>query len=257
MNEEIEVPVGGDTQLSKYLARIPKSLFQKARRRCAVQGTSINTMIVLALNQYLDGGEIVMPQNRRLSDVVLGELGAMEARLMAAIKPSPVSKSLEMDIVTTPMAPLHEHQCEVDDTWARRIGVKAASTREGASFVLPEALLTVPGSLEWDGPTPPEQRLWPEQPPVNKLAPRALDGQGWKITGSLDAITSSRAREILADAGALVTNTFYKKTAAVLAGADPDPRVLDAAEAYGVPVWTEAQFLQMAYFIGADVKVPV
>lgn len=134
-------------------------------------------------------------------------------------------------------------------------GVTEVPAREGASFVQPENHLTVPGSLEWDKPAP-EQRLWPESPRVNSLAPHPLQGQVWVITGDFDAMTTSRAREILQQAGAVVATTVNKKTSAVLYARKGEKEVLSAAQTLMLPIWDELQFLHMAKFIGADVRIP-
>lgn len=260
MTEQIEVPVRAEIPLSKYLARIPKALFLKARSHCDRKGISLNTLITIALRDYLDAGDIDVPTQPKLSQVLKDEIAGLEARLMAVLDPQGLrnvhSLKLELDS-TTAQTMLHELQQAVDEqaTWTNRIGTRMVSTREGASFVQPKQHLTVPGSLEWDKPAP-QQRLWPDNPPVNGLAPEPLKGQVWVVTGDFDTMTTSRVREILQEAGALVATTVNKKTSAVLAGYTPESEKLDAAEAQMLPIWGELQFLHMAKFIGADVRIP-
>lgn len=260
MTEEIEVPVRAEIPLSKYLARIPKALFLKSRSHCDRKGISLNTLITIALRDYLDAGDIDVPAQPKLSQVFKDELAATEARLTAVLDPQGLrnvhSLKLELDS-TEAQAPLHELQRVIDEqtTFTNRIGTRIVSTREGASFVQPQQHLTVPGALEWDNPAP-QHRLWPDNPPVNGLAPEPLKGQVWVVTGDFGTMTTSRVREILQQAGAIVATTVNKKTSAVLAGTSGESEKLDTAEAQMLPVWGELQFLHMAKFIGADVRIP-
>lgn len=248
MNEQIEVPVSGEIPLSKYLARIPKALFVKGRNHCNSRGVSFNTLLTLALRDDLGADDIEVASQPKLSQVLKDELVAMEARLIEALKPPEMAYSLSF-----------EPQIKVDGEPSIHAGGKGeilekgekvimVSTREGASFV-------PPSSLDWDNPAP-QHRLWPDNPPVNSLAPEPLKGQVWVVTGDFDTMTTSRAREILQQTGAIVATTVNKKSSAVLAGYSPESEKLDAAEAQMLPVWGELQFLHMAKFIGADVRIP-
>ena len=269
MTEEIEVPVRAEIPLSKYLARIPKALFLKARSHCDRKGISLNTLITIALRDYLDAGDIDVPTQPKLSQVFKDELAALEARLMAVLDPQGLRKvhSVEVTIDSShPGWPGLERFM-----YAAPSGCSAHAGGEGAILepdekvigspavedgLLTKTHLTVPGSLEWDSPVP-QQQLWPDNPPVNGLAPEPLKGQVWVVTGDFYTMTTSRAREILQQAGAVVSTTVNKKTSAVLAGNSGESEKLDTAEARMLPIWTELQFLHMAKFIGADVRIPV
>ena len=259
MTEQIEVPVRAEIPLSRYLARIPKALFLKARSHCDRKGISLNTLITIALRDYLDAGDIDLPVQPKLSQVFKEELAALEARLLEALKP-PVH-----EILTRPV--------EGDITELEGLlGLSRATSAPGevnhASFPIQDHVvdipdsdtgttghLTVPGSLEWDKPAP-QQRLWPDNPPVNGLAPEPLPRQVRDTTRDIPPLTPSRVREIHPQAGAIVATTVNKKTSAVLAGIAGESEKLDTAEARMLPIWTELQFLHMAKFIGADVRIP-
>lgn len=330
MTEHIEVPVRSDIPLSKYLARLPKALFLKARSHCDRKGVSLNTLITLALRDYLDAGDIDVPSQPKLSQVFKDELAATEARLLAALDPMGLrhvhSLKLELD-GTEAQAMLHELQQAIDEqnVWTSSIGTRRRPTRDAVDFVPPSNLdwdspsphnhlfpdsppvkgatdagltrvdlgtpenlrdvakslgltyeqlgadlarnpehwKTAPaghgphdiGVLDWDSPTP-HNHLFPDSPPVKGAAPEPLRGQVWVVTGDFDTMTTSRVREILQQAGAIVATTVNKKTSAVLAGIAGEGEKLDAAEGRLIPIWTELQFLHMARFIGADVRIP-
>jgi len=252
MTDQIEVPVRSDSPLSKYLARIQKDLFLKARTHCDRKGISLNTLITLALRDYLQAGEIEVSTQPKLSQVFKDELAAMEARLLAVLAPPDISIGATMQggHLPTGLSPLN---------------VKAAPAGEGAGLGhVPEHWKTAPpghgqsdtGILDWDSPAP-HNRLFPDDPPVKGSAPEPLRGQVWVVTGDFDTMTTSRVREILQQAGAIVAATVNKKTSAVLAGSAGEGEKLDAAEGYSIPIWNELQFLHMARFIGADVRIPV
>lgn len=269
MTDQIEVPVRAEIPLSKYLARIPKALFLKARSHCDRKGISLNTLITIALRDYLDAGDIDVPSQPKLSQVFKDEIAGLEARLLQALKPPVCSIECKVgpDANTQAYMKAAAHllgvpyEKYVDDLkrplMDELIPVISTGTTlsMGTRSVQPQQHLTVPGALEWDKPAP-QQRLWPENPPVNGLAPEPLRGQVWVVTGDFDNMTTSRAREILQQAGAIVATTVNKKTSAVLAGISGESEKLDTAESRMLPIWTELQFLHMAKFIGADVRIP-
>jgi DNA ligase (NAD+) len=67
-----------------------------------------------------------------------------------------------------------------------------------------------------------------------------LAGQTWVITGTLPTWSRDEAREILENAGAKVSESVSKKTAALLAGEAAGSK-LAKAEKLGVPVKTEEE----------------
>lgn len=298
-----------------YSARIPDSDYARARAKCDKLGISMNTGLIHALRHWCKTTDsaVPIPVHAKLSDVIGGMLQEMEARIIEALKPKEMMYTLSYDpeladgMENVPYPPLahrgfrgpteaemaeliqlREHLksikdgAERDQGMATAIGTRAASTREGASFVMPNTtteeqyerqvekakrlglgygtgkptqFTTVPERLNWDTPAP-QHRLWPENPPVNSLAPRPLDGQVWVVTGDFDTMTTSRVREILSEAGAAVASQVSKKTSAVLAGYSGEKEVLSAGEFRMLPIWGELQFLHMAKFIGADVRIP-
>lgn len=277
MNEQIEVPVRAEIPLSKYLARIPKALFLKGRSHCDRKGISLNTLITIALRDYLDAGDIDVPTQPKLSQVFRDELAGLEARLLEALKPPvyTIVNSIEpgesysegrlRQLLETQR--LHKGgfisdsvlgQGEVPAILERGEAHPSVLSRQQALRQTEKAdrlALGIEQPLNWDQPAP-QQRLWPDNPAVNGLAPEPLKGQVWVVTGDFDTMTTSRVREVLQQAGAIVATTVNKKTSAVLAGYSPESEKLDAAEAQMLPVWGELQFLHMAKFIGADVRIP-
>lgn len=66
-----------------------------------------------------------------------------------------------------------------------------------------------------------------------------LKGQVFVLTGTLPTLTRGEATGLIEAAGGSVTGSVSKKTAAVVAGADPGSK-LDKAHQLGIPVWDEA-----------------
>lgn len=241
-------------KIHKYAARIPNPEYTRAQEKCRRLDISMNQGLIHALRHWCDSvpDNAPIPVHQKLSDVIQGMLQEMEARLIAAISGSP-EYVVSMDVAFAPSAA--SEPAYQQEPLAQPVGTRMALTREGASFVLPEQHLTVPGALEWDPPAG-APRLWPDNPPVDGLSPVPLRGQVWVITGGLDSMTRDRAREILMAAGATVAGAVNKRTSAVLSGHGYNGEKLDNAEVHGTPIWTELQFLHMAHFIGADVRIP-
>ncbi|MBS0379054.1 MAG: NAD-dependent DNA ligase LigA [Proteobacteria bacterium] len=85
---------------------------------------------------------------------------------------------------------------------------------------------------------------WPELkvPPAEPSDP--LSGKTFVLTGTLQGLTREAAQEALTARGAKVSGSVSKKTHYVVAGAEPGSK-LAKAEALGVPVIDEAQFLKL------------
>jgi DNA ligase (NAD+) len=66
----------------------------------------------------------------------------------------------------------------------------------------------------------------------------ALAGKTFVLTGTLERRTREEATEAIENAGGKVSGSVSKKTAAVIAGADPGSKI-EKARSLGVPVWTE------------------
>ncbi len=74
------------------------------------------------------------------------------------------------------------------------------------------------------------------------LAPQTLAGTVWVLTGSLPTLSREQAKDMIESAGGKVTGSVSKKTSFVLAGSEAGSK-LDKAQALGVPVLDEAEFL--------------
>ncbi len=80
--------------------------------------------------------------------------------------------------------------------------------------------------------------------PRTVAAPGPLTGKTYVITGTLGAMSREAATEALQALGAKVSGSVSKKTAGLIAGADPGTK-LAKAQAAGVPVLDEAAFLAL------------
>jgi DNA ligase (NAD+) len=74
--------------------------------------------------------------------------------------------------------------------------------------------------------------------------PGPLTGKTYVITGTLTAMSREAATEALQALGAKVSGSISKKTAGLIAGAEPGTK-LEKAQAAGVPVLDEAAFLAL------------
>jgi DNA ligase (NAD+) len=85
-----------------------------------------------------------------------------------------------------------------------------------------------------------------EWPAATAAAPRskALAGNTYVITGTLDGFTREQAKQGLQALGAKVSGSVSKKTAAVIAGASPGSKY-EKAQALGVPILDEAAFREL------------
>lgn len=88
------------------------------------------------------------------------------------------------------------------------------------------------------------QALLARLPEAAEVADAPLDGQTAVLTGTLVELTRDQAREHLEALGAKVAGSVSKKTSFVVAGSEAGSK-LDKAQALGVPVWDEAQLLEL------------
>ena len=82
---------------------------------------------------------------------------------------------------------------------------------------------------------------WPEEQPA--FADSALNGKTIVLTGTLDNLSRSEAKEKLLALGAKVAGSVSAKTDYVVAGRDAGSK-LNKAESLGIPVVDEAQLQQ-------------
>jgi len=94
------------------------------------------------------------------------------------------------------------------------------------------------------------QRLLEAIPPSAASASLPLDGQTVVLTGTLPTMSRDQAKEKLEALGAKVAGSVSKKTSFVVAGAEAGSK-LDKANELGVPVWDEAQLLELLSRHGA------
>lgn len=83
-------------------------------------------------------------------------------------------------------------------------------------------------------------------PEAQSAAGSPLAGKIFVLTGKLESLTREQAEERIRSLGGTAASSVSKKTSFVVVGADPGSK-LEKARALGVPVLTEAQFLE---FIG-------
>jgi DNA ligase (NAD+) len=81
-------------------------------------------------------------------------------------------------------------------------------------------------------------------PEAAEAAAAPLEGQTVVLTGTLVELTRDQAKERLEALGAKVAGSVSKKTRFVVAGSEAGSK-LDKAQALGVPVWDEAQLLEL------------
>lgn len=83
---------------------------------------------------------------------------------------------------------------------------------------------------------------WP--PEQAQVAAMPLAGQTWVLTGTLEEMPRTEAKQKLVGLGAKVAGSVSKKTTRVLAGSDAGSKLAKAQE-LGVPVMDEAAFLEL------------
>jgi len=87
--------------------------------------------------------------------------------------------------------------------------------------------------------------IWPDvEPLATEAGENTLVGQTFVVTGTLESMTREEAQEALVTLGAKVSKSVSKKTAYVVAGAEPGSKLRKAQE-LGVPVLDEKGFLQL------------
>lgn len=85
---------------------------------------------------------------------------------------------------------------------------------------------------------------FPDPAPELQKAASQFSGKTFVLTGTLASMTRDDARQSIEERGGKVAGSVSKKTDFVVAGADPGSK-LDAAQALGVTVLDEAEFLNM------------
>jgi DNA ligase (NAD+) len=80
-----------------------------------------------------------------------------------------------------------------------------------------------------------------------------LSGEVFVFTGTLAAMTRSRAESIVAGLGAQAADSVTRKVTRLVAGADPGSK-LAKAEGYGIEILDEAAFLALLKKHGAEVS---
>ncbi|HIJ34701.1 MAG TPA: hypothetical protein HPP65_09890 [Gammaproteobacteria bacterium] len=84
---------------------------------------------------------------------------------------------------------------------------------------------------------------WPDVEPVSSLE-QALSGQRYVITGTLNEMTRSEAKQRLQTLGAKVVGSVSRKTTALICGADPGSK-REKALSIGVPILDENELKQL------------
>jgi DNA ligase (NAD+) len=82
------------------------------------------------------------------------------------------------------------------------------------------------------------------QRPTHAKKSQALEGKTVVVTGTLDHFSRQQAQRAIKEAGGKAASSVSKKTAFVLAGADPGSK-LDKARSLGVAVIDEEEFMRM------------
>lgn len=240
-------------KVAKYTVRLPMQLYRQLQAKATEQGCSINSALFFAARDWVNTGK-VEPPRPTLGEMLVEHLGEMEKRLMAVLDPQEL-RNVTSVVIGGDFTDLEE----------RALGLLQQSEPgqpyPGTKMELQH--LTVPGSLEWDGP--PTGRLGDSQPEVQSLPltavvdtlhPQPLRGQSWVITGGLTSMSRDTARDHLMALGAVVAGAVGRKTDALIVGDGAPPGKIDAADVYGVPTWNERQFLHLLKGCGRDVEIP-
>lgn len=240
-----------EEKVAKYTVRLPMQLYRQLQAKATEQGCSINSALFFGARDWVNNGKIDPPKPT-LGEMIVEHLSEMEKRLMAVLDPQGLRHVTKVTI-SGDFTDLEERAL---DLLARN---EPGQLYPGTKMELQH--LTVPGALEWEGS--PTGRLGSAEPEIQSLPaavdtaqPQPLKGQTWVITGGLESMHRDAARYYLMSLGAVVAGAVGRKTDALIVGNGAPPVKIDAAEVYGVPTWSERQFLHLLKGCGRDVEIP-
>ena len=84
-----------------------------------------------------------------------------------------------------------------------------------------------------------------DEPPEANDAPQTLAGMALVVSGTLDSYDRDGAKAVIVQHGGRAASSVSARTTALVIGAKPGSSKVSKAEALGVPVWDEAEFLSV------------
>lgn len=240
-----------EEKVAKYTVRLPMQLYRQLQAKATEQGCSINSALFFGARDWVNNGKIDPPKPT-LGEMIVEHLSEMEKRLMAMLDPQGLRHVTSLKI-SGDFTDLEERALDL----LKRS--EPGRLYPGTKMELQH--LTVPGALEWEGS--PTGRLGNTEPEIQSLPvavdtmhPQPLKGQTWVISGGLESMHRDTARDHLMGLGAVVAGAVGRKTDALIVGTGATPTKIDAADVYGVPTWSERQFLHLLKGCGRDVEIP-
>ncbi|HYG08109.1 MAG TPA: NAD-dependent DNA ligase LigA [Stenotrophomonas sp.] len=230
----------GELELVRFL---PWPLFKRV--------PDIGGEVARAIGHFFD-----QPGNQEAIDallargVVIADSHAPSAKLRGELSFARLLEDLEIPKVTAVRA------AQVAEAFADFDAVRAADAETLAAAGVPAAVAE--SLLEWlqaheafaQRAQQALHELLARLPEAAQTQSGPLDGQTVVLTGTLVELTRDQAKERLEALGAKVAGSVSKKTAFVVAGSEAGSK-LDKAQALGVPVWDEAQLLELLRKHGA------